>query len=277
MGRKKKRKRTLKRLLPLPVRWALILLFVILGVFGVSILLDSLSDIDIFKDIDLGLVKKEKRSVSDIVLTETREIFSLATVEYIHKSVFPFDFLEGEGPWEEIVGPPIEKRRAGKQLNPKEERNLALYLFCLDLGLRPGPPDHEFVVVTSVISAGYDVEELFAAPEAQEEGKSTSNQPDNTESSSIFFHYDEEEDILVLHLPKPELLSFSIEDTTYETYGYPDISITPANWRELTDFIREDVKYNVTMDEVLRRAEENTKQFLRTVLTGAGFKNIHFR
>jgi hypothetical protein len=157
---------------------------------------------------------------------------------------------------------------------------LALYLFSLDLGLRPDPPDYEFVVVTAVIRAGYDVEELFPEPDEKSEEKQgdaeTTNQGGDTEVSSIF-SYQEEENILYLRLPRPELLSFSIEDVTSETYGYPDIAITPEHWRELTDFIQEDVKYNLDMDDVLTRAEENTKQFLKTVLSGAGFKDIRFR
>lgn len=281
---KKGGKKKLKKPIPFPVRWALILLVIFLGGFGISLVLDSLSGVDIFKNFDLGLVKREKRSVSDIVLTETREVFSLATVEYIHKSVFPFDFIEGDGPWEEVLGPIIEKRRAGEQLGPGEERNLALYLFSLDLGLRPDPPDYDFVVVTSIIRAGYDVEKLFPVQEEKAEEKTeekpeekdTTNQSDATGDSSIF-SYNEEKDILSLSLPKPEILFFSIEDVTSETYGYPDIAITPEHWRELTDFIREDVKYHLEMEDILDRAEKNTKQFLETVLTGAGFKDIRFR
>ena len=203
-------------------------------------------------------------STSSVTLRDVHELYALTTLEYVHRYVFPYDFMpEGitiqdvtrrlrnnEGPIEEI-------------LTPEEYLFYRTYNLASDIGLARGD-SFQFVVVTLVLTAGFDVRD----------------QPDDaTDAVSWEEYMDAAGEIrrrAVVTLPEARILNRSIEDIVPDEYAYPDLALGADDWRQVTDYVREHPLDADTLARILGTAEENGREFLYSLLRSAGFDDVVF-
>ncbi len=210
-------------------------------------------------DIGLKLIKKDKNTASVAILTEIRNICCLNTVEYIYKTVFPYDFIPLDVNYAKL----IKEQREGRKLYARELEYIKIYDLCREIGIDPESSKCNFVVVTSLIKGGFIIKgTVYENPEAYK--KTLSN------------YVTIKENTIILKLPEPEITSFVIEDSTSKDYSYPDLPITPDNWKKLTSFIADKIKTKVLRDGILETASENGQKMIKKLLTGAGYKEILF-
>mgnify|MGYP006292364335 FL=1 len=207
-------------------------------------------------DIDLrGLIlRRTTESVSIAVLQETRDVLSFQTVEYVYKAVFPYDFVDPDYDWREL----LNKAATDAELTDAELDHLDFYAFCRDLGIRLLTDRYEFVVITAVVRAGFDLSgTVFENPAA-------------AEGISEYVSYDEEARRLTLRLPEPVIVDFIIEDETSEAYPYPDIAMGPDKWKRLTGYAEGRIRARVMEEGILDQARERGRDFLERIFLGPG-------
>lgn len=213
-------------------------------------------------NIDLQERFKRKRTTtaSVAVLEEVRDLFLFQTVEYIYKTVFPYDFAPADYDWRALL------RKAAEQapLSAEETEHLSIYRFCEDIGIKLDSNRYEFVVLTAVVRGGFDLKgTVYESPEEHE-------------NLDKYIYVDEEEKTLYLRLPEPVIVDFAIEDPTAENYPYPDIEISPDNWKKLTNFVSLKIREQVISEGILTIAKQRGEAFVEKLLIDAGLKQIVF-
>jgi hypothetical protein len=241
-GKPKKKEKKRRIRLPFFI-WLILVLAILAAVF--LFVVRPLFDIDL-----RGLfLRRTTESVSIAVLQETRDVLSFQTVEYVYKAVFPYDFVEPDYDWRGL----LNKAATKEELTESEVAHLEFYTFCRDLGIRLLPDRFEFVVITAVVRAGYDLsgtafESLSSA-----------------EDISDYVVYDDEARRLTLNLPEPVIVDFIIEDETSEAYPYPDIAMGPDKWKRLTEYAEERIRSRVVNEGILEQAEDRGREFLERI------------
>ena len=224
----------------------------------------------------LGLRTEEKTAVSDLLLREIRDLYSLTTVEYVHKAVFPQDYLPPDVNFESI----LRKLRAGtgpikSLLHPVEQDYLDAYNLALRIGLRVGKGAYDFVVVTAVVRGGFDLggtaldpraglspqdrERRFAVGEVRDPktGRKTGKK-------------------IRVELPKPVITDVIIEDPRPENYPFPDVKLQPEGWKHLAGFVEDRARKAAEAEGILETADRNCRDFLKALLGQGGFTEIDF-
>ncbi|MBN2050659.1 MAG: DUF4230 domain-containing protein [Spirochaetales bacterium] len=228
----------------------------ILGLLALIFLLVA----DPLFQLDFGLIRTDSTASSAAVLTEVKDVFALHTVEYIHKSVFPHDFIPQGLLWE----PLLRKRRDGVRLTDEDRLNLEVYDLCGRLGLSPYRGGFDFVVVTSIVKGGFDLSgTVYENPQLY---------GDNTQQALRL----QEDGTLVLVMPPSTILDVIIEDSSSATYPYPDMQIEPEQWRLLTSFIRRRISSRVLQEGILDAARLRGEAVIRRLLQEAGFPKVVF-
>ena len=213
-------------------------------------------------DLDLGvhLIKREKTAVSVSVLTEVRDIFTFNTIEYVYKTVFPHDFIPAAIDWQGL----LSKREQNMEISYEERDYLTVYDLCRKFGIRLERDNHDFVVVTSIITAGYELTDT-----AYEEITEETNVGD-------YVRISESGKTLYLKLPEPQIVDFVIEDATSRHYSYPDIQINPEHWKLLSAYVAGKVKKQVLAEGILHKAGEKGEKFIEKIMLDAGFQEVVF-
>lgn len=234
------------------IRSWLILFLIIIIILAVLALIIA----DRFFNIDLNfrLSRTEKTAVSVAVLEEMKEILSVNTVEYVYKTVFPYDFVPADTDWNSLLG----KRRNNQPLSDMENRHLEVYELCRDVGISLDSRSYVFVVITSVVKGGFDLQGTVY------------------ENLEEYIRIDEESNTLTLKLPEPKIVDLIIEDSTSETYKYPDLGIEPENWKKLTGFIAGEIEGKVIEEGILEAARTRGEEFFRRLFLEAGYSEIIF-
>lgn len=220
-------------------------------------------------DLGINLIKRERTAVSVSVLTEVRDIMSLNTVEFVYKSVFPHDFLPSDIRWDSI----LYKDQTGQPLSPEEAEYVSIYRLCREIGIDLRQNNYDFVVVTSIIKAGYDFSDTVYSSVGGTPSEGAN--PDYTRLEE-YVSFSEDGSRLLLKLPRPEIVSLLIEDSTSENYAYPDISIDPEQWRVLSAFVTEKVRSRVLEEGILRLARKKGEAFITRIMRDAGFQEVVF-
>lgn len=236
--------------------WLLIAAVIIAAAF--VFLADPLFGIDLRNII----LRRTTESMSVVVLQETRDVLNFQTIEYVYKAVFPYDFVETDYDWRAL----LNKAAANTELTESELEHLDFYTFCRELGIRLLTDRYDFVVITAVVRAGFDLSgTAFEHPSAAE---------DITE----YVAYDEEARRLTLNLPEPVIVDFIIEDETSEAYPYPDIAMGPDKWKRLTEYAEGRIRGKVIGEGILSQAEERGRDFLERIFLDpdTGIREIVF-
>ena len=110
-------------------------------------------------------------------------------------------------------------------------------------------PD-EFCVISARIAAGYD---LSALPLPEGTG-----------------------DRLVWALGEPRITSFIIEDGIMKKEGFPDVEITPEEWRLIVENITPLIRQMAVERGIMEEAEQFSREYLTRLFKGAGYDQILF-
>jgi len=224
----------------------------------------------------LGIIGEERTAASDVLLREIRDLYSLTTVEYVHKTVFPHDYLGASLNFDSI----LRKLRAGRGkvneiLDPQEKDYLEACNLASAVGLDTGKDACKFVVVTAVIRGGFDLEGTALDPRADL----------SPEQRSRRFPVSDVRDpstgkrtgrSIRIELPRPVITDVVIEDPKPETYTYPDVELKPEHWKLLAAFVESRVRKSAEREGILKAADENCREFLKGLLSQAGFTHVEF-
>lgn len=198
---------------------------------------------------EFSLIRREQLSVRESILMEARAIYRVDTVELVHKSLFPYDFVPAETDWRLLFY--AEQTRT---LSDEEAELLAFYRFCRELGIDLASRNPGFAVVTVVARAGFDFsgfpleEKLILSGSAIE-----------------------------ISLPNPGITNLVIRDSGSETYPYPGLEISPENWKRLTEYIAQNMDDVLVQTSLLERARERGEEFFRRLVAARGFETVLFR
>jgi hypothetical protein len=236
----------------------LVVPLLILVVLGALFLLLAKPLFDL--DLDLHLVERETTNVSVSILKEVRDIFAINTVEYVYKSVFPHDFVPSDYDWQGL----LDKKQQGQALTGEELHYFSLYTLCRDIGIDLREESYTFVVVTSIITAGYDLGDT---------AYTTENDQSQLEE---YIRISEDRTTIYIKPPEATIVDFVIEDSSSKEYGYPDIAVQPHEWKRISSFVGRKVQEKVIEENILETAGERGKQFLREILLDAGFQSVVF-
>jgi hypothetical protein len=80
--------------------------------------------------------------------------------------------------------------------------------------------------------------------------------------------------MVTITLPDPEIVEVIIEDPSVETYQFPDISFSPAEWKKVAIYISDHIKENKLVEQVLAEAAENTRALLSGLFENAGWEQV---
>ena len=185
------------------------------------------------------------------VLMDMTGILELQTVEYVYKSVFPFDYIPAGIDWPQL----LERHRSGGPLSAEERESLEVYELCREAGIDLAAGRNEFVVITSIVRGGFDLS-------AGQDPEGEPVRPSGT--------------VLYVWLPEPVILDVIVEDSRSADYGYPDIVLRPESWKRVVEFVRGHVVGEVIEDGILETARENGKEALRGIFRGAGWEDVIF-
>nr|MDA3941444.1 hypothetical protein [Spirochaetia bacterium] len=128
----------------------ILIIIIIFLLFTVTILTFFIPELS-FK---LPFIYNTKSSYSEIILKEIHKVSNLSTVEYIYKSVFPFDFIDQNTKWKNL----LIKESKNISLTELEKDSLWIYKQCKSIGIDLEYDIYDFVVITSIVKAGLDLE-----------------------------------------------------------------------------------------------------------------------
>jgi hypothetical protein len=215
----------------------------------------------------------EPPSMTGIILEEVRNLYSFHTVEYIYKTVFPFDYLDPHLSIESINAT-LRKPDSGiDDLYEFEQEYYAAWVLANNLGFNLDENDYTFIVITVRVIGGFDLSDtLYKSGEEREEWELKQLIRISTEITGE----GEEIKAIKLKLPPAAITEVILEDMTSEMYDYPDIRIDPESWKKLSAFIETRVRKKVLEEGILEAAENNGRGFLEGFLRQAGFAEIEF-
>ena len=225
------------------LKFILIILFILL--FSFIILIIAVPGLS-FK---LPFMYNTKSSYTEIILKEIHKVSNLSTVEYIYKSVFPFDFIDKDTDWKTI----LSKEAKNDFLSEIEIDKLKLYNQCKSIGINLESNIYDFVVITSIVKAGLNLEKWFHSDDILIESKN-----------------------ITLRIPETVITNFTIEDPDSSRYKYPDMDVTPIQWKQITEYVEEKIRLKVLEDGILKNAELRGNEFIKSILLESGWENVTF-
>lgn len=179
----------------------------------------------------------------EIILEQVKTISVLESTEFLYQFVFPYDFL----PDQKTITLIGQGRFPLNNLPPLQQR---AYRIAERAGLTGGLTP-SFVVITSIVRAGIDF--LSSAPVTVERSEDLST--------------------VLLSIPQPDITRVIIEDID-ENYAYPRISVDAEEWKEISEFVREQARSQSLDDGIVTRSMETLKKSLSTVLHISGFQTV---
>jgi len=199
--------------------------------------------------INLPFIYNNRSSSKEIILMEIHKVSTLSTVEYIYKSVFPFDFLDKDTDWRLL----LYKRAKKELLTSKEKDEIWLFDQCKAIGIDLEYDIYDFVVITSIVEAGLNLEDKISSEDIIINGKNIS-----------------------LKMPPTIITNFTIEDPDSSNYTYPDLDVDPMNWKQITNYVEKKIRIKVLEDGILKNAEQRGNDFIKSLLLESGWENITF-
>lgn len=199
--------------------------------------------------IKLPFIYRTKSSSTEIILKEINKVATLSTVEYIYKSVFPFDFIDEDTDWRKI----LSKQNKNELLTTKEMDNILIYNQCMSIGIDLEQNIYDFVVITSIVKAGLNLEDKLSKEDIIIEGKN-----------------------ITLRMPQTIITKFTIEDPDSSKYSYPDLDVDPMNWKQITKYVEEKIRIKVLEDGILKNAETRGNEFIKSLLMESGMETVVF-
>ncbi|MBU8912830.1 MAG: hypothetical protein KOO61_02325 [Spirochaetales bacterium] len=255
--------------------WILLAAILLIAVF--VIFFTDLVGIDLAPFLPkVRLQSSETWSSSTVTLEAVRDLYAFNTVEYVHRSVFPYDYLPEDVSLTEILA---KLRTADSTVKETLSANEYLYFQTYNLAVDIGMDlsgRRDFVIVTVVVTAGFDLagfrlaepSEPDAADDAAEVASGLRVETISTPDGDILR--------AVVSPPSPTITEIRVEDIVGEEYPYPDISIGADGWRRVAEFVEEQVMGMPEIADLLTIAGANGQDFVRDVLLRAGYGDVIF-
>ena len=196
-------------------------------------------------------VKKEQTVASTTILKQVRDISRLNTIEFIYKSVFPYDLIDPDTDFRALVA----GYRAGEKLSLHEIEMLSVYGISSQAGIDLLNGNNSFAIITTKLKAGYDFPEILPAGSVR---------------------VDPQSNTIELKLPPVKITEVIIEDSDSSDYGYPDLNISPEQWKTLTSILSKIVADEAEERGILAEADKRGREFFTRVLLGSGFREVIF-
>jgi len=203
----------------------------------------------------------ERFATSSITLESMHELYAFATVRYVHRAVFPYDYLPAGVSLNEV----LETRRTSEGLTEDvltEEEYLywSTYQLAESINLSRPRNQYDFVVVTLLITAGFEestgAEEIVIERVPGADGEILRR--------------------AVVTLAPPTIIETAVEDIDPDDYPYPDTPLGAEAWRRVAEYVREQSVPQEIIDDLLSHARRNGEEFVRGVLMQAGFSQVVF-
>jgi len=202
----------------------------------------------------LPFISHQREADSKVVLSESREILRLATVEYLYKSVFPYDFIPEGTDFRKLFSSLFRNEK----LTDEEQALIDLYRLCAEIGIDLNMEQYTFAVITTRVKGGFDLSQKGIGIE-------------ETDGERPGKHN------VTITLPKPIITECVVEDETSDRYPYPDIQAGPATWKEITSIAQRAIRKRVIEEGILEEAQQRGKAYLELLFSQAGYDKISFR
>lgn len=198
---------------------------------------------------------------SSVTLERVRELATLSTAEYVHRAVFPYDYL----PRGVSLPPILRKLRAASgtvrdALTEDEYRYFRAHTLASDVGLAGSDGSYSFVVVTLVVTAGIDLatgaESIEIEPMVRADGSEGRR--------------------AVVRLASASIVDVAVEDINAADYPYPNVALSPDGWRRVAAFVRDELIPQAALEKLLLAATRSGRDLLRGLLRQAGFDEVVF-
>jgi hypothetical protein len=237
-------------------RTGAVLTLLVIGAVAVGFFMIS----DTVFNLGFGIIADKKVSASVAILTQARSVLSLNTLEVVRKVVFPYDFVPAEMEWNAFL-----KEKENRPLSLQEAGYLETFELCSEIGIDLRKKRREFVVLTTIIKAGFDLSSpVFSSPEQA-----------GAALAERYVRIDHTGGV-TMQLPPAVITEIILDDADTATYRYPDLEIGPEGWKKLTSFVTDRLVEEAVSDEVLDMARENGKQFLSRIFLDTGYSNVSF-
>lgn len=200
----------------------------------------------------LSLTVHRDVRVDDLVIEEVRDLYRISSVEYLYRVVFPYDFLDPR-----TYSPDARGSVPAMQADTAEAREA--WNLAKKYHLNLGDPDYHFLVVSVVLTAGFDVSLMDEGTWMQ-----SGTTPEGLRTARIT-------------LPKPRILETRIEDPGDDNYPYPDVPVSPEAWRDISGLLRNHAERLALQDGILDKARDNTSLFISRMLLNTGYAKVEFQ
>lgn len=209
----------------------------------------------------ISFVERSEFASSTITLESVRSVSRFETVRYVHRAVFPYDYLPDGVSINTILRKLREATGTVRDaLTADEYLYFTTWNLASDIGLRLSGGAFDFVVVTLEVSGGSSIapvqEPLTVAEVVSEDGRVIRS--------------------ALVQISPPEITRVIVEDINPEEYPYPDTALGADAWRRVTDFVRDRPLPPEVVSQVYEVADRNAREFIRSVLDAAGFDEIRF-
>jgi hypothetical protein len=114
---------------------------------------------------------------------------------------------------------------------------------------------NDFCVISAQVTAGYDLTTLLSLPQDQ----------------NLITRTGEE---IHLNLGKPEITSFKVADQVVKDKGFPDMAVTPEEWRIIVVALTPLIEQMALDHGIIEEAEQYGRDFFLRLFKGAGYENI---
>ena len=202
-----------------------------------------------FQQLPSFLVQEQKTLDASGLLVSIGPSDELKLLEYVEKTVFPFDFIDPEANLA-ALSRVIQADRSGRLpqdiLTPREWESFEAYNLARSTGFDPGTPGSPFLVLTLVYEYGYPLSDPELNPEPVIDPI-----------------------VPTLQVRPPSLLRVRIEDLRRENYPYPDVRISPESWQRISGFIIAQKETGEGLEAVSLQAQEQAFQFFQSILRAA--------
>ena len=194
--------------------------------------------------------RHEETAYSAAILEQVRDISRLDTIEFVYKTVFPYDLIGKDTDFRRLVS----RFKDGEKLGIEEIKQLSVLGIAAEAGIDLLEENYEFTVISARIKAGFDFGE------------------DVGDSVRI----DRENSRITIDLPPAVITDIIIEDSHSGNYEYPDIDVSPEQWKTLTAILSEKLVLEAAERDITGIAEERGRELIRGLFSNAGFSEIMF-
>lgn len=227
----------------------------------------------------LKLFSPKKTSASWSILEEIRTINKLETAAYDMKVVFPYDFIGNQEVNWGFLKYQYDREpdlfliktdpawHPGGRL-PEDWNGADIYDLCRQVGLDPGWPDYRFIVISVSVRAGVDLDLWIDSFTVAQPGDDVGGIDILTDENGIKTLRIKEVPVVVT--------SFIIEDRDSSVDGFPDVPLSPREWRLLVDGLRPKLQDMALEGGLMETAGEGSRSFISGIFTAAGYVNVEF-